>query len=1216
MIGASVPLKVAALGRFAVFRDQKLLSGGNWNRRRVCEMFKLLLSTEQHRLHREQVQELLWPSFTIEQAANSFGKTLYLLRRALEPELATGKPSAYVALDHDILLLVPDSLQIDADLFESLAKQVQANMHGAQIKEQQVQSTLDEFDRVLALYEGDYLPDDLYEDWTQRRRDRLHRTYSWLLENAAKVAIAGLMGERACEYLHALLEYNHADEQTHRELMVVYARMGRRSDALNQYQLLYKALQEELGASPLPETLELYHAIQAGDITVDLIVPDPLSSRKPSLEASKVPSAMHMHTHAHAVSDEHKHEVHVAVVPKLEEEKKEYETPATLDQLSPERVLKVELVGRTDELQRLRQAYHAVQAGQRRVFFIRGEPGIGKTRLTQEFCLWAEQQQATVLQGSCYEMSGALPYQPIIDMLTAHLRASSSKQWCSLPANSAANLAKLLPELSLKLPNLPPTEPLGPEVERRNLYNAVAAYFNAINSEHPLVLVLDDLQWADIATMQLLSYLLLHTTNQVTPEKPLPFFLLLYRADEVHETHPLRSLLTAQMRAGNAEEIRLKRLKEGEVQQLLMRIAGHEVRVPFSGEIYKHTEGNPFFIGESIRMLIEEGKIKRVGDHWQAIVTLEELALPQSVRLLIERRLAYLSPECRVTLAYAAVLGRQFSSELLCRARDLPDDSIAQHIDDAIRVQILMALDGNTYKVGNESTLNQDADLMFTHDKIREVLALWLNPLRRRTAHRQIAQTIETRYATRLQGYYSKLAFHYQMAEETPKAVEYLYKAAAQATDVYAFVDAAGFMEKAVELLLGDENRPQRAELLRKLSADVYLYIGRPDRAVESGIAACTLWRELGNPAKEAESRLWVSFSYHWMGREADAVDSIKRALACLASVPNEIHLLARAHVQWGLSATLSGDIPTALEQLKLADELHTQIGGNDPFISVVSLWARSWCAFASGTLQQMLDYALQSAALCRAIRMFAWEPMMNYSAAWALMSMGHLKEGLSVAHAALEEAQRHNAVGAQGWANLVLSFLAIQQGQWDEAEHFAEQSATIAKMMHETDLLARVCWSRSISAGWQDNWERAIEQSLEAIRISQHEGELSLVYPYLLLQAANAHFHAGKLESAQHYLDQTMQFAKEHNYRQLPAMGFCLQGCVLQAQDKFEQACDYFERSLTALAELDDSVELARAQQAYGMFLRVSKQAGDQERSEALIQHASSLFARLGING
>ncbi len=1197
----SASLTITTLGRFSIQRNQDVLSGGNWNSRRVRELFKLLLSAEQHRLHREQVQELLWPSSSIDQAASSFGKTLYLLRRALEPDLTAGKTSNYVSLEGDILFLVPGSMQIDADIFELLAKQLQPTTHSESGDKQT--GILDEFDRALALYGGVYLPDDLYEDWAQRRRDRLHRTYCGLLEHAAKIALAGTQGQRACSYLQVLLEHNASDEQTHRDLMLTYARLGRRSEALNQYQLLRTTLREELRVNPLPETVELYRAIHAGRVPVDLTnTRQPLAS-VPAGELLDTPA----HTHAHAAMDVHSHEAHSGVIVKpLEAE------GTSADRLDPERVWQAELVGRADELRQLRLAF--ARKEQHYAFFISGEAGIGKTRLAREFGTWAEGQQATVLMGTCYEMSGTLPYQPVIDILTAHIRSSSPEQLRSALGDNAIDLAKIIPDLRLKLPGLAPPEPLGPEMERRNLYIAVARYLNAIAAEYPLLLMLDDLQWADSATLQLLSYVLLQRANSV--ERGVLFFLLLYRADEVQETHPLRSLLSSQMRSGHAKELRLQRLKAEEVQQLLVQMAGHEVRPSFSAEIYKHTEGNPFFIGESIRALIEEGKLKKMGERWQTTVTLDELALPDSVRLLIERRLASLSPACRTTLAYAALLGRQFNSTLLCRTRNLSEESIAEHVDDAINTHILAALDNGSQGARKEQVIGQDADLAFTHDKIREVLALWLNPLRRRTAHRQIAQAIETHYATRLQARYGELAYPYQVAEEAAKAVEYLRKAAEQATAVYAFTDAANFMEKAVELLLGEENRPQRAELLRKLSVDAYLYIGRLDKAIEAGIAACALWQELGDPVKEAESRLDVSFSFHWMGREVEAINYVKRALACLAHAPDETRLLARAHVQWGMAATVSGDIPVALEHLQSADMLHAQIGGNDPFISVVALWARSWCSFAAGTLQQMLDYALRSAELCRAIHMFAWEPMMTYSAAWALMLMGRLEEAAHLARTALEQAQRHNAAGAQGWAYLVLSFVAIQQGHWEEAEHFAEQAATMATIMHETNLLARVFWGRSICAGWQDDWERSVELGEQSLHIVQHDGELPLVYPYFLLQTAKAYFFAGKIESAQHYLDQAMLFAQERQYRQLPALAHRLQGRILQAQGKHAEAESYFERSLAALAALDDAVEYARTQQAYSLFFSVRNLSGDAERGTALLQQANATFERLGVNG
>src|SRR5579859_379213 len=195
MIDTTTLLEVTTLGRFEVRRNHTTLSGGYWSRRKVNDLFKLLLSAEQHRLHREQIQDVLWPDSTSEQAANSFGKTLYLLRRALEPDLVAGKGSAsiYVLLERDTLMLLPENMDIDADFFESSVQPLQAKMRSRSPREREGESDqqlLNEFDHILSLYKGDYLPDDLYEDWAQHRRDRLRRLYSWLLENAARLALA------------------------------------------------------------------------------------------------------------------------------------------------------------------------------------------------------------------------------------------------------------------------------------------------------------------------------------------------------------------------------------------------------------------------------------------------------------------------------------------------------------------------------------------------------------------------------------------------------------------------------------------------------------------------------------------------------------------------------------------------------------------------------------------------------------------------------------------------------------------------------------------------------------------------------------------------------------------------------------------------------------------------------------------------------------------
>src|SRR5581483_1498902 len=339
MISAPLSLDITTLGRFEIRRDHALLNGGNWHRRTVCDLFKLLITVEQHRLHREQIQEIFWPASSSEQAANSFGKTLYLLRRALEPDLPMGSSSSYVTLDRGILLLRPEHMRIDVDLFEASTRQLQIKMRNrssGKDGELQCCTLLDEFDSVLSMYSGDYLPEDLYEDWVQSRRDHLRRLYCWLLENAAELAMEAAMGLRASEYLQDLLERNPTDEQMDRQLMHVYARIGRRSDALNQFQRLNQVLRDELHTNPLPATVELYRAIQSGHIASDLVSSYHLPARQ----------------------DQAWHTLQVIEINRTAQ--------------SPGNGSK--LVDRDEEMQRLQRAYLLAQAGQPRVTFVCGEP--------------------------------------------------------------------------------------------------------------------------------------------------------------------------------------------------------------------------------------------------------------------------------------------------------------------------------------------------------------------------------------------------------------------------------------------------------------------------------------------------------------------------------------------------------------------------------------------------------------------------------------------------------------------------------------------------------------------------------------------------------------------------------------------------------------------------------------------------------------------------
>jgi len=169
---------------------------------------------------------------------------------------------------------------------------------------------------------------------------------------------------------------------------------------------------------------------------------------------------------------------------------------------------------------------------------------------------------------------------------------------------------------------------------------------------------------------------------------------------------------------------------------------------------------------------------------------------------------------------------------------------------------------------------------------------------------------------------------------------------------------------------------------------------------------------------------------------------------------------------------------------------------------------------------------------------------------------------------------------------------------------------------LHDADLQARVLWSRSVCAGWQGDWERATAQILEALQLAKIEGETSMVYPYLLVQVAKAYFHVGKPEEAQTYLDQGMQLALGRQYRQLPAIGERLQGRIWQAQGRFEDAQLCFERSLAGLLAIDDAVEYARTEEAYGLYYIARDKSGDMERGQTFLKNAEATFKKLGVNG
>jgi DNA-binding SARP family transcriptional activator len=352
-------LNIGLLGGFRVERADAQWPVCCWQRRSAKTLTKLLATYPRHALHREQVMEILWPNVDPASALNSFGKALYAARRAFQPDLLPRQSSAYLCLTDSMLALNTDRVTIDADRFQQLAESA--------LKQCDIES----YESALVAYGGELLPEDRYEDWCAERRDYLAGLHIRLLmELADALTHRGSLGA-AIDRLHEVLRQDPTREDVHRHLMVLYAEMGSRDQAVRQFQLCEDALRRELGLAPERATLALH-----ADVLEDRI-PRRLHVQEPEAVAS-----------------------------------------GRRPERSPERT---RFVDRDAVLRMLGERLTRAHAGRGGTIVLSGEAGVGKTRVAAEFSAEAEGRGATVLSAGSGAHATELPYAPFAVALDRHI---------------------------------------------------------------------------------------------------------------------------------------------------------------------------------------------------------------------------------------------------------------------------------------------------------------------------------------------------------------------------------------------------------------------------------------------------------------------------------------------------------------------------------------------------------------------------------------------------------------------------------------------------------------------------------------------------------------------------------------------------------------------------------------------------------------------------
>ena len=560
-------------------------------------------------------------------------------------------------------------------------------------------------------------------------------------------------------------------------------------------------------------------------------------------------------------------------------------------------------VGREQELERLRKAFDNAVSGHGGLVMLVGEPGIGKTRTTQELETYAKMRGATVLWGRTHESAGAPPYFPWLQAgnqyAGAHVDDLTTVIAPQLPPGASAELSRIFPWLKQQPNFVEPEDVSDPEVAQFRLFDAYTSYLKAIASQGPLVVAIDDLHWADKPTLQLLR----HIARELSRTRIL--VVGNYRDTDITRQSALSETLASLNRESGFDRIVLRGLSKEEVGAYIKARANVEPRREVLDRIFEETEGNAFFLSEVVNLMAQEGTLTRT--------SISDIAIPDGVKEALGRRLNRLSEETNDLLQVAAIIGRDFTYDTLTLLGERDEDALLKMIEEALDARVIEETD-------------QAGRYRFTHAQMQETLLAELSTTRRVRLQGQVGEALEQRYGARADERAARLAQHFAEAATlaprfSEKAARYSAIAGREAMAQSAYQEAARHFRAALSAREGQEMDDDLASLLFALG-----------RACDANIEYREAWRCFRQ-----------AFAYYaGAGRVAEAVDlaefagsstyylapsqtgMIERVLELVEEGSSEY---GRLNAALGNSVGMLGDDARAQEAFSRAREVAARLG-------------------------------------------------------------------------------------------------------------------------------------------------------------------------------------------------------------------------------------------------------------------------------------------------
>jgi len=966
-------LRLSLLGPFQVTLDGQAVSGFKSSKVRALLAY---LAVEADRPQpRDTLAGLLWPEQPNRVARNNLRTTLSNLRHVIGDR--TAAPPFLLITRNTIQFNAASDYDLDVQTFERyLVGEKSANR---QISE----SVIENLESAIALYRGDFLEgfyadSATFEEWALLKREQLHRQ----MMTALRRLVAHWEGrgeyERTQSYARRQLELEPWDEQAHRQLMRLLALSGQRSAALSQYQTCQRLLAEELGVEPADETTTLYERIRDGLLSEGAI----------STPAPQPPSP-----------------------------------PAPF-------------VARERELARLDSFLNLALAGQGRVDFVTGEAGSGKTVLIDEFARRAMERHGNVVVagGKCNAQAGIgdpyLPFREVLQMLTGDIEAKRAsgaitpehthRLWAVFPdavqalVNKGPDLiGRFLPgeALALRAEAFAPREAVWrtrlEELAKRHeagadpadssqedLFDQVTKVLQTLARHHPLILVLDDLQWADSGTLSLLF----HLGRRLAGHRIL--IVGAYRSDDLApgrngERHPLDPILNELRRDFGDVQVDLNQADGRQFVEAFLDTEPNRLGPAFRETLYRRTDGNPLFTVELLRGLQERGDpsagqalVRDETGRWVEGPALDWDRLPARVEAVIAERIGRLPADWQQMLAVASVEGEEFTAEVVARVQGTDEGQIIRRLSGPLSKQHRLVTADSVRRVdgrrpsassGQRPSASSGQRLScyrFRHILFQNYLYRSLDEVERARLHEAVGMELETLYGDQVAEISGQLARHFEAAGMIPKAVDYLLQAGDRAVQLSAYEEAIALFTRGLALLqsLPDTQARREQELALQLALSAPLLAARGWGASEYALTCNRVYelcRQIDSTPQLLQALFVQADLCRAQGKYQESLNLGEQYYSLAQRAHDPLHV-ALAHWTLGATRFFRGECLLARPHLESAIALYdpqqfrslTSFTGPD--MGAVCLSWLSWALWILGYPDQALERSQEALALAQ----------------------------------------------------------------------------------------------------------------------------------------------------------------------------------------------------------------------------------------------------------